>query len=349
MQYLPGDLAQLQVDDEANRRRQAQAQALQQAGFNPVQGGNQWLSMLASVMSTVKGGQMMSESDAKASEILAKKFEIENAQAQAQAEAERARRLEDRQWGREDAEFGAQTTAKYREPRNIDPLSPEGIAAALGLEKGKKALSPQGGGKQSLEEQMWGMLSPEQRQQAAQAKFQQTGSAPSGYRQTAQGTLEPIPGGPADPATKSASGLGAEAAAKVSLYENALRDAQEYQKAVVNPDGSFNDLAANLPKNVRLRESALRAKLRAESGASISPEEASAENARYGPKLMSSDETNVAAANRLIEDLQHQSTTIRGGSGVATAPAPQGQPTQTATNPQTGQRIGLINGQWVPL
>lgn len=32
-----------------------------------------------------------------------------------------------------------------------------------------------------------------------------------------------------------------------------------------------------------------------------------------------------------------------------TAPTQQAQPTQTATNPQTGERIGLVNGQWVPL
>lgn len=37
-------------------------------------------------------------------------------------------------------------------------------------------------------------------------------------------------------------------------------------------------------------------------------------------------------------------------AGAPAAPAPQGAgPTQTATNPQTGQKIGLVNGQWVPL
>ena len=312
------EMARLQTDEEAARRRQQQAQQLMQAGYNPVPNANPILSVLASVISTIKGDSMLKDSDAKISDVLAKKFELQNREDQAKAEAEQRRRQED--WDRElqKIEITAQTGAKYREPRNIDPLSPEGMSAQAQLRRMTAGPGP----KASLEEQMWEMLSPEQRQQAAQAKFTQTGSAPPGYRPLPDGSLQAIPGGPADPATKNAAGggLGAEGAAKVSLYENAMRDAQAYQKAVTNPDGSFNDIAANMPANVRLRESALRAKLRAESGASISPEEARAENDRYGPKLFSSDATNAAAAARLIEDLQHQSATIRGGGQAGAAP-----------------------------
>ena len=35
-------------------------------------------------------------------------------------------------------------------------------------------------------------------------------------------------------------------------------------------------------------------------------------------------------------------------SGSQGAPPVQG-PTQTATNPTTGQKIGLVNGQWMPI
>jgi len=204
MQYLPGDLAQLQVDDEAGRRRMAMAQSLQQAGFNPVQGGNPLLAMLSSVMSTVQGGRMMNEADAKASEIMAKRFEIENQRAQQEAEAERARRLEDRQWKREDTEFGAQTTAKYAQ-RNIDPLSPEGIAAALGLERGKIGMKPQGGPstpefQRKIDALVAAGMPVGEATKAVVLGAQGGGgaNAPSGYRATPDGGLEPIPGGPAD-------------------------------------------------------------------------------------------------------------------------------------------------------
>lgn len=55
------------------------------------------------------------------------------------------------------------------------------------------------------------------------------GRAPSGYRFTASGTLEFIPGGPADPATKSADGKPMPASAAKGLLENQanLRRAQQ--------------------------------------------------------------------------------------------------------------------------
>ena len=140
------ELARLQTDEEAARRRQQQAQQLMQAGYNPVPNANPILSVLASVMSTIKGDSMLKDSDAKISDVLAKKFELQNREDQAKAEAEQRRRQED--WDRElqKIEITAQTGAKYREPRNIDPLSAEGIAATLGLEKAKADMKPQGAG-----------------------------------------------------------------------------------------------------------------------------------------------------------------------------------------------------------
>lgn len=149
MQYLPGQLAQLEVDDEANRRRQAQAQALQQAGFNPVQGGNQWMSLLASVLSTVKGGQMMSESDAKASEILAKKFEFQAQQEQAKAEAEAARRKDDRSFELQKIDYGNESEARNRAPEKVPfeqqlfNMLPENLRGQAAL--GKFGLGPKAG------------------------------------------------------------------------------------------------------------------------------------------------------------------------------------------------------------
>lgn len=344
-QYLPSDLARLQTEQEDIRRRQQMAQAFQQAGFNPVQGGNQALTLLASLASTLRGNSMMKDASKSLTENLAQQFEAQNAQAQAEAEAKRAE--EDRKFQRELEKLreGEKIKAQYAQ-RNIDPLSPEGIQAALGLEQGKAKLRPQGA---PPAEKGWQIM-----------------DTPQGIMRvnSLTGAVEPLKvgdkplvgktGAPTEP-----KALGAEAAAKVALYENALRDAQAYQQAVTNPDGSFNDIAANMPANVRLRESALRAKLRAESGASISPEEAKAENERYGPKLFSSDATNVEAVKRLIEDLQHQSATIRGGAmdqaaqGQPPASAPpsgaqQEYPDGTVIQNAQGQKMVMQGGQWVP-
>jgi hypothetical protein len=55
-----------------------------------------------------------------------------------------------------------------------------------------------------------------------------------------------------------------------------------------------------------------------------------------------------------IDALEDQLALIESGyqgllGGQSQQPSQQAVPTQTATNPQTGEKIGLINGQWVPL
>jgi len=197
------EMARLQTDEEAARRRQQQAQQLMQAGYNPVPNANPILSVLASVMSTIKGDSMLKDSDAKISEVLAKKFELQNREDQAKAEAEQRRRQED--WDRElqRIEITAQTGAKYRTPSFEEKLFnslPENLRGSAALEK--FGLGPKAGPGPSesdrkiqqlralgaTDDQIRGMLLGNQGGQ----------SAPSGYRPTADGALEPIPGGPAD-------------------------------------------------------------------------------------------------------------------------------------------------------
>lgn len=199
-QYLPSDLASLQTQEDENQRRMRQAQMLQQAGFNPVQGGNPLLSLLTSFASTFAGKRMEAKEGDKASELLAKRFEVENQAAQAKAEAEQRRRDEDYQRDLQKVDYGNRSAAQYREPKNIDPLSAEGIAATLGLEKAKNGMRP--GPAQSESDRKIAQL----RQLGAtddQIRSMLLGnqggtSAPSGYRPTANGALEAIPGGPAD-------------------------------------------------------------------------------------------------------------------------------------------------------
>lgn len=351
MQFLPGDLAQLQVDDEANRRRQAQAQALQQAGFNPVQGGNPLLAMLSSVMSTVQGGRMMSEADAKASEIMAKRFEIENQQAQAKMEADAAK--EERDWQRKlkEIDYGNASSAKYREPRNIDPLSPEGIAAALGLEKGKKALSPQSGPAPSEMDRKIAQL-----KQLGASDDQIRGmllgnsggsSAPSGYRPTASGGLEAIPGGPADkPKEIDTKGAAAKQALDIlGQLEGNLGSSGPIDR-FLSPVGS-----QKFDKTLAQLVNPLQTLTRVAGQGAQSDKELAALMASF-PATGNFDETN----KQQIQNIRSYIEKLQGGAGQVPQAPPQGQPqpaqgqpTQTATNPQTGQKIGLINGQWVPL
>lgn len=154
---------------------------------------------------------------------------------------------------------------------------------------------------------------------------------PSGMRWTADGSaVEPIPGAP----PKAPKGPTAEAANKLAQWENALREARAYRAAVVDGEGDFGDIAARMPENARRLDSAIRGKLRGESGATITPDEIEGEQGRYGPRLMASDTTNVAAIDRMITDLENQIATV-GGAGTA-----QGQ--VHADAPAGGAEVGKI-------
>jgi hypothetical protein len=135
--------------------------------------------------------------------------------------------------------------------------------------------------------------------------------------------------------------VSAETANKVSLYDNALRAAREWNSLVVNTDGSFNDILARTPQARALLEQALRAKLRAESGASISAEEISGETGRYMGGLFSSDETAAQQANALIADLENQRAALDPANQIkptfpGSAPSDHATPAQP---PSSGIRI----------
>jgi hypothetical protein len=123
--------------------------------------------------------------------------------------------------------------------------------------------------------------------------------------------------------------VGAEAANKISLYDNALRAATQWRELVINPDGTFNDIASRTPQARALLNQALRAKLRAESGASIAPEEIEGETGRYLGGWLSSDATAVQQANALIDDLTNQRAALDPGGQVQPV-IPAGRPSDPA-------------------
>lgn len=341
------ELARLQTDEEAARRRQQQAQQLMQAGYNPVPNANPILSILASVMSTVKGDSMLKDSDAKLSETLAKRFEIQNQQDQAKAEAERKRRDEDYQRELDKIGYTKEVEAKYREPSKIDPLSAEGIAATLGLERAKAGMRPGPGLSESDRKiQQLRALGATDDQIRGMLLGNQGNNVPSGYRATATGALEPIPGGPADKPKE----VDPKAAAAQQARE--VLDSLEQQLSASGPiDGRLPTASAQgFDRAVAQLVNPFQTLTRIPGQGSQSDAELK--------RLMESFPavTNYESVNKnSIANLRSYLDKIQGMQGAPAAPnAPQvpqaaSQPTQTATNPQTGQKIGLINGQWVPI
>lgn len=176
--------------------------------------------------------------------------------------------------------------------------------------------------------------------------------APSGYRQTADGALEPIPGGPADrKATPPA--LGAEVTNKLSLLDNAIANAKKYQAATVRPDGSFADIASMSGATPQLIKSAVQDMLYAKSGASAPAEEVSKAEAMYSPGFFERDATAAEKVSNLLSDLERMRSTISGGAQPQQAS--QGQqasdgdlPEGTVIQNAQGVTLVLRGGQWVP-
>ena len=197
MQYLNGDLARLQVEQDDIKRKQQLGQTLQQAGLNPVQGGNSVLALLAALTSTIRGNSLMKDASKSMSENLASQFDAQNQADQAKAEAEQKRREEDWQRKLQEIDYGNKSAAQYRAPSNIDPLSPEGMAAQAQLKKMTAGPGP-GPSESDRKIEQLRQLGATDDQIRSMLLGNQVGAAPAGYRPTANGALEAIPGGPAD-------------------------------------------------------------------------------------------------------------------------------------------------------
>ncbi len=120
---------------------------------------------------------------------------------------------------------------------------------------------------------------------------------------------------------RPAKGMTGDVANKVGLYSNALRSAREWHSIVAEKGeggkytGGYNNMAAMSPQAKTLLNNAIRAKLRAESGASISPDELEGEVERYSARFFGGDATDIAAANNLLNDLSTQITSLVGKKG----------------------------------
>ena len=133
------------------------------------------------------------------------------------------------------------------------------------------------------------------------------------------------------PASGKPNQLGAEAANKVGLYDNAIRSAKDWYDIVAEKDskgnytGGYNNTAAMSPRAQSLYKNAIRAKLRAESGANIPENEEEAEMERYGSLWLGGDATDLGNATNLLKDLVQQRKMIVGSGGEKPAGFSVGQ------------------------
>lgn len=124
------------------------------------------------------------------------------------------------------------------------------------------------------------------------------------------------------PAVAGGSKLSGESANKVGLYDNAIRAAKAWHDIVAEKDengnftGGYNNAAAMSPRANSLLMQAIRAKLRAESGATISEDEIDGEVERYGARLLGGDATDLQNANALLRDLVQQRKLLMGSSAT---------------------------------
>lgn len=273
----------------------------------------------------------------------------------------------------------------------IDPSIPPEVAAQIraqeaaqgGVAQGPmpaasqgQRILPRGSG---MEQQRF-QLALDANQRAAQAAqraeqaFQnaQRGSAPTGFRFRADGSLEPIPGGPKPAGAAATEGerKAATLLSRLEFSENQLRQATAADKDAESPSvaasiaGSIPFVGeqarnfVNSPERQRVEAAQLDildAALTLGTGAAYTKEQLEGYRRAYFPQIGDSQATIDDKAARLQNVID--SARIAAGRAVQqpqqeapsqAAPA-QSAPVQRARNPQTGQIIELRNGQWVPV
>lgn len=338
------------ADINSINRDYALADALAQQQYIPDSG---WLGALAQIASAGAGAYKASKADKRAAE-LTKRMNTD-AQGAQQAEAERQ------------AAARAQQIQQIAEAYKIDPQQAAVVADGLGKAADFKAPDAPEPKYFKIGDQLVSVGPDGKPQVAYSAPASAAAGAPKAPVKFGKDLDALVAAGvitedeaarqarvkagievPPKPDAKPKE-LPAEARNKLALYQNALREAEAYRGQVVGEGGEFNDIASRMPGAARALQSAVSAKLRAESGASIPPEEAAREAERYGPRMLSSDATNVQAVDRLIADLQNQIAQISGGRdspGASPQQAAQEPSVPTATN-DAGEVIEYRNGQWV--
>lgn len=342
----PDQIAQNQADMLAWQQRQALAQQLMNAQY---QNNTGRAGVAGTVLQRVMGALAQNQQNAKLSDILKQQFAIENQAAQAQ----RQQKLEDdyrkMQLAVEQATQIARGEGQVKNELNpieaigggkfiLDhrtgelKVNPDYNASELELEKAKAAIAaanrqgpadPFKGVKDALAQGLITQDEATKRMHDVALGISDRGAnAPSGYRPTASGNLEAIPGGPADPATQMAKPqpVSAENRTKLGLLDAAQSALDNYKAQGTDAKGNPHPLAnAFTPGNTAntSMEEAIASVLRVESGAAISAGEISAAKDRYMPSALRSDAENRNRIQMLQKKIEAQRNSILQGTNEA--------------------------------
>lgn len=268
----------------------------------------------------------------------------------------------------------------------IDPSIPPEVAAQIRAQEaaqGGVPMWPQGqrilpAGAGARQQQMELAQQAAQRAAAADARAAQAfenaqrGSSPTGFRFRADGSLEPIPGGPKPAGAAATEGerTAATLLSRLEFSENQLRNAVAENPDAASPGigasiaGAFpfiGEQARNLANSSeRQRVEAaqmdiLDAALTLGTGAAYTREQLEGYRKSYFPQIGDTQATIDDKAARL-QNIINSAKIKAGRAGpqgqqpeAAPQTAPQAAPVQRARNPKTGQIIELRNGQWVPV
>jgi hypothetical protein len=342
----PMAMAQLQADNGKLQRNQALAQAFMQGGSQYIPNSG-YAGLGAGLAQLIRGKMLQSDNDEKVTDILKRTFEAQSQAAQAKRQQDledEARKLQEdiykatqiaRGEGAAKKEFAM---SEFKDGGVFNPGTGEYTPSQawtdqqMNLARQKAALEAanrQGPAdpfrdiKLALQQ---GVITPQQAQQAMAAKVMGNGqqNAPSGYQWKPDGSgLQPISGGPADPATTKNKPIPADMAGKISLAEGYLQNAPGIQSEISKGtltgliDANTAQLGYGKGGEVyRQIQSGRDALQRTLTGAGMPASEAAEYANRYLPTARDTTETLASKQRQLQQELQRFVTIAKTGQDI---------------------------------
>jgi len=378
MSVPPMALQQLLFQREDEQRRLQQAQQMMQAGFTPAGGGNGVLAALSGLGQIIAGKRARGEAQGRLDENLQAIFAEQNRAAEAQAQAEARKRQEQFDDAVRLYSEKARIERENRPPEKVGfeerlfGALPENLRGQAALNK--FGLGPKEGRQPSASD-----FDLVQTANGLVRVNKLTGQATpiAGSDGSSIVPVKPGSGGNAGIPVTALKLQQAEidrinAASNINAELDGIRQRIEGGKLDLGPAANLGSRALNAigmstegSRNFASMQSTLEKirneSLRLNAGVQTEGDAQRAWNELVtninDPELVKQRLAEISQINqRAIDQRMANVDAIRANFGADPyqfqQQAPQAAttaPTQTAINPQTGQRIGLVNGQWVPL
>lgn len=367
----PIDIGQIQADQSKAEMMGGLGQALMQRGYVQNSG---FVGALAEMAQSMIGMKMLKDSQAKMADVYSRQAQAQSAAAKAQHE----QMLQDKDYENnlgikrdtaKETATGAARLASDPKARAFAQLSPQEQMRAAQIEAG---LAPKAAGPRAPTEL-----------EAKLGTLRQLGATPDQLKSMLLGNQAQGPFGDitaamqaglikpeeATTAIRDKVGVGTKShpippdmAGKVALADEYLANFPKIEKAIKagNLTGIWDASVAQQGygesgETYRQIQAGRDALQRTLTGAGMPASEAAEYTSRYLPTKADTQESLLSKQNQLKTELGLFTKIARGDKPDAAQPPTQpsgpapATPTQTAVNPKTGQRVGLVNGQWVPL